>query len=82
MATRIKAKITSATQEGQKSVIEIQLSDAKGSWTKRYEYRQINTIKLNQLKERVEAEVRKDLAKNDPLAEVKSEVGKEFTITV
>lgn len=51
-------------------------------WQKTYDFSQTNIIKLDKFKEIVEADLRKDLKKEDKLAELEPMVGKSFTITL
>ena len=78
----ITAKIISATTDENKvATIIVELDDGLGKWQKTYKQSQ-ETIKAQDFKDMVIAEVRRDLKVDTKLVEVAPLVGKTFTFTV
>lgn len=61
-------------------LIFVSLRDEKGVWTKSFKFASSNVIKLDRVKDAVEAEVRRDLKADNPLEELQPVVGQEFII--
>ena len=80
----MKGKIlkTEITEEG-RALITVELTDDSGfSWEKVFDYYTTQEIKLDDLKQRIEDEVKQDLKVVDQLKEIKEQTGKEFNITI
>lgn len=82
-AKKITYKIKEILPQADNSyLIFINLSDGKGNWTKSYKFSSANIIKLDRLKETVEADIRKDLKAENPLGELKPAIGQEFSFNI
>ena len=80
---QIKAKVLSASIDGDgQAVVTVEFVDGKNVWSKNYSYYTTQTIKESDLKERIRADIAKDLKAFDQLKEVKTIIGKQFTITL
>lgn len=82
-AKKITYKIKEAIPQADNSyLLVVSLSDGKGSWTKSYKFSNSNVIKLDRVKETIEADVRKDLKAENPLSEVKPALNQEFSFNI
>ncbi len=83
MAT-IKAKVKKAEiREDGQVAISVELKDAKGrAWTKTYEYYTTQVIGVDSFKKRISEDLKKDLKIADQLKEVRTLIGKEFSLTL
>lgn len=67
-------------QKDNSYLVFVSLRDEKGVWTKSFKFASSNVIKLDRVKEAIEADVRKDLKIDNPIAELQPVVGQEFIL--
>jgi len=79
----ITAKIKKAgiAEDGQ-ALIEVEFKVGKTTWTKTYSYYTTQIIKESDLKTRIAADIKKDLASKDQLKEIEPIIGKDFTFEI
>jgi hypothetical protein len=77
----ITATIISAETTNNVATITLEFNDGAGKWRKIYQ-QSYEVIGIQQFKEMVAADVRRDLKIKGQLAEIKPLVGKTFTFTV
>jgi len=65
-------------QKDNSYLVFVSLRDEKGVWTKSLKFSSSQIIKLERVKEAIEAEVRRDLKIDNPIAELQPVVGQEF----
>jgi len=82
MAVTIKATIISAKSNNGNATVTVEFDDTKGKWQKTYNYSQTDPIDFAGFKERITADLRKDLKITDQLTNITTQVGKQFTITI
>lgn len=83
MATTIKITVVNATINDQgTAVITLEFDDGKGKWQKIYNYNQTEAIDFQSFKDRVVADLKKDLKVKDQLTNLSAQIGKSFTITI
>lgn len=79
----IEATILSAQEDAKGvAIIVVEFNDGKGLWKKEYKYNQTQAVKFADLKERLIADLKNDLKLEKQLDNIKSQVGKKFTITI
>lgn len=80
----VKCKIESATTDGNgNTIINLTLTDAQNSsWPKTYTIHQTDPIDLQKFKDRVIADIRKDLKISAVLDQVTPYIGQTFNLTV
>lgn len=82
MATTIKITVVNATINNGVAVITLEFDDGKGKWQKTYDYQQTTAIDFASFKDKVVADLKKDLQVKDQLSNITAQIGKSFTITI
>ena len=83
MATTIKVTVINAqTDTKGLATITLELDDGIGKWQKIYTYNQTEPIVFSAFKDRVIADIKKDLKVKDQLANLTAQIGKSFNIVI
>lgn len=82
MAT-ITTKLLSANVDPNgTATLVLEFNDGKGTWSKTYNISQTEPIDFAKFKERVVADLRRDLQVKAQLTSITAQVGKTFTLTI
>ena len=83
MATVVCKIISATTDETGATAIVLRLTDTQNaSWDKTYTFRQSEPIDLNDFKEQVIADIRRDLKISAVLDQIKPYIGQTFNLTI
>ena len=79
----ITVKLISATLTGNKANLTVSLKDESNHiWEKTYTYETTGIIAVQAFKDRISADIKKDLQLKDQLKDLQALVGKTFTLTI